>query len=139
MDWLTDLLLPNGNLFGIEWSTWKIIGWTGNAVFFSRFIVQWYATEKNKQVVVPPVFWWLSLLGTIILLSYALFHTHDSVFIFAYAFAWLPYMRNLVIHYRHLEAHTNCPECGKACPPSSAYCHACGTQLASTTSPVAAR
>ena len=84
MDWIKSLLLPGGNFLGIEWHVWKVIGWSGNAIFFSRFMVQWYATEKRKQVVVPTAFWWLSLMGTMLLLSYALFYTRDSVFIFAY-------------------------------------------------------
>lgn len=129
MDWIKDLLAPGGNLLGIEWSTWKVVGWVGNAVFFSRFMVQWYATEKRKHVVVPTPFWWLSLAGTMILLSYAIFHTHDSVIIFAYAFAWIPYVRNLVIHYRHVDAHIQCSQCEQECPPQAKFCHACGTEL----------
>lgn len=129
MDWINNVLAPGGKLFGIEWHVWKVIGWSGNAIFFSRFMVQWYATEKRKQVVVPTAFWWLSLLGTMILLSYALFYTRDSVFIFAYAFAWIPYMRNLVIHYRHLGAHITCPNCEIESPPQANFCHACGSRL----------
>ena len=83
MDWLTNLIWHDGKFFGIEWGFWKVIGWLGNAVFFSRFFVQWYATERLKRVVVPTAFWWLSLLGSLLLLSYALFGKHDSVFIFA--------------------------------------------------------
>ena len=62
---------------------------TGNAVFSSRFFVQWYATEK-KRVVVPVAFWWLSLLGSLLLLAYA-FRKTDSVFIYAYLFPCIPY------------------------------------------------
>lgn len=62
--WLHQLLFGNENqTIGIHWSWWKVIGWLGNAVFFSRFAVQWYATERRKQVVVPQAFWWLSLAG----------------------------------------------------------------------------
>jgi lipid-A-disaccharide synthase-like uncharacterized protein len=129
MDWITNILAPGGKLFGIEWHVWKVIGWGGNAIFFSRFMVQWYATEKRRQVVVPTAFWWLSLLGTMLLLSYALFYTRDSVFIFAYAFAWIPYMRNLVIHYRHLEAHVACPQCRRECPPHAKFCQECGASI----------
>jgi lipid-A-disaccharide synthase-like uncharacterized protein len=129
MEWLSNLIWHNGRLFGIEWSVWKIVGWLGNAVFFSRFFVQWYATERRKQVVVPTAFWWLSLTGSLLLLSYALFHDKDSVFIFAYAFTWLPYIRNLVIHRRHAAAHRDCPNCGKRCPPHSSFCYACGSPL----------
>jgi lipid-A-disaccharide synthase-like uncharacterized protein len=131
MDWLTNLIWHNGNLFGIEWGAWKVIGWLGNAFFFSRFFVQWYATEKRKQVVVPTAFWWLSLAGSLLLLSYALFHQRDSVFIFAYAFTWIPYIRNLVIHRRHTAAQMKCAACGKTGPPHSRFCFWCGAKLRS--------
>jgi lipid-A-disaccharide synthase-like uncharacterized protein len=131
MDWLTNLIWHNGKLFGIEWGAWKVIGWLGNAIFFSRFFVQWYATEKRKQVVVPTAFWWLSLAGSLLLLSYAVFHKKDSVFIFAYAFTWIPYIRNLVIHRRHAAAQRECAICGKSCPPRSGFCCWCGAKLSS--------
>src|SRR5207245_4263902 len=85
---------------GIEWNIWKVIGWLGNATFFSRFFVQWYATEKKKQVVVPTAFWWLSLAGSVLLLIYSL-RKRDSVFIFAYALTWIPYICILIILCQH--------------------------------------
>jgi hypothetical protein len=84
---------------------------------------------KKKRVVVPSAFWWLSLVGTLLLLSYALFGKQDSVFIFAYAFSWIPYIRNLVIHRRHKKAHTECPVCDSLCAPESNFCSACGAKL----------
>ncbi|MGA2685104.1 MAG: lipid-A-disaccharide synthase N-terminal domain-containing protein [Verrucomicrobiota bacterium] len=137
MDWLThflwqDLLWHNGKLLGIDWSFWKVIGWLGNAIFSSRFLVQWYVTEKRKRVVVPQAFWWLSLIGSLTFLCYSI-HQQDSVFIFAYAFTWIPYIRNLVIHRRHKQAHTDCPACGKSCPPQSNFCPNCGARLATAT------
>jgi lipid-A-disaccharide synthase-like uncharacterized protein len=128
-DWLSNLAWHDGKLLGIEWSVWKVIGWLGNAIFFSRFFVQWYATEKRKQVVVPVAFWWLSLAGSLLLLGYAVFHDRDSVFIFAYAFTWIPYIRNLVIHRRHAAAHLSCPACEADCPPRAIFCSACGTRV----------
>lgn len=107
-----------------------MVGWAGNLTFFSRFIVQWYATEKSKQVVVPLAFWWLSLAGTLLLFSYALFYQSDSVFIFAYAFNWIPYVRNLIIHKRHAAAKQRCAECGTVSPGSAKYCSECGRQFA---------
>lgn len=129
MDWLTNLIWNDGRLFGIEWHLWKIIGWLGNVVFFTRFFVQWYATEKLKRVVVPAAFWWLSLAGSLLLLSYAVFYKRDSVFIFAYAFTWIPYIRNLVIHHQHAQKCITCSRCSQLCPPGSNYCLACGTGL----------
>ena len=123
-----DLLWHDGKLLGIDWSVWKLVGWAGNLVFFSRFFVQWYATERRKQVVVPTAFWWLSLTGSLLLLVYSL-HQRDSVFIFAYLFTWIPYIRNLVIHRRHVDAHVDCPGCGRSCAPDAAFCSACGGAL----------
>ena len=128
MDFLTNLIWHNGRLFGIEWNAWKVVGWCGNAVFFSRFIVQWYATEKSKRVVVPVAFWWLSLLGSLLLLVYA-FRQTDSVFIYAYLFPWIPYTRSLIIHYRHQKAHTICVGCEQKIPPQSNYCPNCGVKV----------
>src|SRR5437762_7024147 len=129
MDWLNNLIWHNGKLFGVEWHVWKAVGWMGNAVFFSRFFVQWYATEKLKRVVVPTAFWWLSLAGSLLLLSYAVFHERDSVFIFAYAFTWIPYIRNLMIQHRHKETILKCGGCQAPSPSSASFCSRCGAQL----------
>ncbi len=126
---LTDLIWHDGKFLGIAWSVWKVIGWCGNGIFFSRFFVQWYATEKRKQVVVPQAFWWLSLIGSVTLLCYGLFYLKDSVVIFAYAFTWIPYIRNLVIHRRNKAAMSMCAGCGKKNPPQANFCPNCGGKL----------
>src|ERR1700690_26620 len=133
MDWLTNFIWHGGKLFGVDWSVWKVVGWLGNLIFSSRFLVQWYVTEKKKRVVVPQAFWWLSLIGSLTFLCYSL-HQRDSVFIFAYAFNWIPYSRNLIIHYRHKKPHFDCPGCGGSCPPQSNFCLNCGVTLATPTS-----
>jgi lipid-A-disaccharide synthase-like uncharacterized protein len=121
-------LWPQGSFLGVDWHFWKVVGWLGNGVFFSRFMVQWYVTEKRKQVVIPVAFWWLSLAGALLLFSYAV-HQRDSVFIFAYVFTWIPYVRNLIIHHRHQESLGACPNCRAATPPHARYCSACGGSI----------
>lgn len=111
---------------------WTIVGWMGNAVFTSRFFVQWYATEKKGQVVVPAIFWILSLAGSLLMLMYAIFYDKHHVIIFAYAFSWIPYLRNLIIHYRHEKAHLACAECGTKVPPQSNFCPHCGAKQPAT-------
>jgi len=130
MDSPANLVWLGGKFLGIDWSLWKVVGWLGNLVFFSRFFVQWYATERLKRVVVPTAFWWLSLAGSLLLLIYS-FRQRDSVFIFAYVFTWIPYIRNLMIHSRHRDAHRDCPGCGESCAPQARFCAACGARLVS--------
>jgi lipid-A-disaccharide synthase-like uncharacterized protein len=126
---LHQLFWYHGKFLAITWNWWKGIGFLGNAIFSTRFLVQWYATEKQKQVVVPPLFWWLSLLGTLTLLAYAMFGDKNPVFILGYAFPWIPYARNLVIHYRHEKLRQTCPDCGVKAPPSANFCGQCGARL----------
>ncbi len=128
MEQLTHLIWHDGKFLGIEWSLWKVIGWLGNFIFFTRFFVQWYATEKKRQVVIPVSFWWLSLTGSLIILAYALTR-HDSVFIFAYLFTWIPYIRNLIIHYRHVRELRACSGCGTKSLATANFCSNCGARL----------
>ncbi len=129
MDFIQNLLWHQDKFLGITWNAWKVIGFVGNAIFFSRFLVQWYATEKRKQVVVPQAFWWLSLIGTVIMLQYAIFYLRDSVVILSCAFSWIPYIRSLIVHRRHKAAHTICTGCAKKIPPQSNYCPNCGGKV----------
>ena len=132
-----DLFYGEFHFLGITWNAWKVIGWTGNLLFFSRIVVQWYATEKLQRVVVPVAFWWLSLLGTWTLLSYAIFYRADSVFVLAYGFSWIPYIRNLVIHKKHERAHQACTHCEAPSPPGAKFCSMCGHQLEIEAEPAA--
>ena len=59
---------------------WLIIGFVGQGVFASRFLIQWIVSERASKSVIPNIFWWISLAGSMILLSYAI-HKLDPVFI----------------------------------------------------------
>ena len=134
MDWLSGsgLIWIEGRFLGIEWHVWKLVGWVGNAVFFSRFLVQWYATERQRRVVVPQAFWWLSLVGSLILLSYAI-QRRDSVFIAGQAFSWIPYLRNLWIHRKTKSSQRTCSSCDRINPAHYRYCPECGSVQMDTT------
>jgi len=75
---------------------WLAVGLLGNAFFFSRFVVQWIASERARASVIPVSFWHLSILGTLILLIYAI-HRRDPVFVLAYLPNAFVYARNLVL------------------------------------------
>ena len=48
---------------------WLTVGFLGQALFTARFLVQWLASERKRDSIVPVAFWWLSLLGGAALLS----------------------------------------------------------------------
>jgi lipid-A-disaccharide synthase-like uncharacterized protein len=75
---------------------WLIIGFLGQALFTTRFVVQWLASERQQNSVVPVAFWWLSLLGGGALLSYAI-SRRDPVIIVGQAMGLVVYLRNLVL------------------------------------------
>ena len=87
------------------WSVWLLVGFTGQALFSCRFIVQWIASERKKASVIPERFWWFSIAGGACLLAYAL-HRADIVFIVGQAAGLLIYARNLVLIHRRRKATT---------------------------------
>ena len=77
---------------------WIGIGFLGQAMFSARFIVQWIHSERVRRSVIPIAFWYFSIAGGLILLSYALWR-EDPVFIAGQAFGVLIYARNLYFIY----------------------------------------
>ena len=75
-----------------------IIGFTGQGLFASRFIVQWIYSEKKGKSSIPVIFWYLSIFGGIGLLIYAIFRK-DPVIILGQTFGIFIYLRNLILIY----------------------------------------
>jgi len=73
---------------------WLILGFAGQICFTMRFVAQWYATERKKESVIPVSFWIYSIMGSVILLIYAVYRM-DPVFILGQAFGLIVYFRNL--------------------------------------------
>jgi lipid-A-disaccharide synthase-like uncharacterized protein len=73
---------------------WTVFGFIGQALFASRFVLQWYVSEKLKQSVIPRQFWHLSIGGSIMMLIYAL-HLWKFPLIAAFLFPVFIYVRNL--------------------------------------------
>ena len=78
---------------------WLGVGLVGQAFFSMRFLVQWIASEKRKESVIPLSFWFFSIGGGLTLLTYAL-HRLDPVFILGEATGTLIYARNLYLIWR---------------------------------------
>jgi len=73
---------------------WLIIGFAGQTVFTGRFVLQWLYSEFKRRSVIPVGFWYLSMLGSALLLTYAIYR-QDPVFIIGQSFGFLVYLRNL--------------------------------------------
>jgi lipid-A-disaccharide synthase-like uncharacterized protein len=81
----------------MEWShdpLWIAIGLAGQATFFSRFLVQWVASERAGRSVVPVSFWHLSLVGSLVLLVYCI-HRQEPILALGYLPNTFVYLRNL--------------------------------------------
>jgi lipid-A-disaccharide synthase-like uncharacterized protein len=81
---------------------WKIIGWTGSAVFSVRFFLQWIASERAKKSIIPIGFWECSLLGSVLALSYFAFYRRDSVGVIMTLMPLPLYVRNLYLKWREV-------------------------------------
>jgi len=75
---------------------WLVIGFAGQALFSGRFVVQWITSEVKRKSVIPLAFWFLSLAGSLVLLTYAI-HRRDPVFILGQSAGFIIYTRNLVL------------------------------------------
>lgn len=78
---------------------WVGLGLLGQVLFTGRMVVQWLASEKAKQSVVPPAFWWMSFSGATLLLAYFTWRV-DIVGILGQLTGWAIYVRNLWLIYR---------------------------------------
>lgn len=95
----------------LDITSWTSLAWIGfgfsaQFVFMSRMIIQWYVSEKAKSSIVPPSFWWLSLLGASMLIIYYVWRK-DPVSLVAQSFGFTVYVRNLwLIHDEKVRATT---------------------------------
>lgn len=78
---------------------WLVIGFCGQFIFASRFLLQWLVSEHKGESVIPIQFWYLSLVGSWILLFYSIYR-RDPVYISAQIFGSIIYARNLYLIYR---------------------------------------
>lgn len=79
---------------------WLGIGFFGQSLFFSRWIIQWIASERKAESQMPIAFWYMSLIGGLIVLAYAI-HRRDPVFIAGQGIGSFVYLRNLMLIYQN--------------------------------------
>ncbi len=81
---------------------WLIIGFVAQIIFGARFFLQWLVSEKRHKSVIPIGFWYLSIVGSLMLLVYAI-HRKDPVFILGQATGLFIYIRNLMMIHKEKE------------------------------------
>jgi lipid-A-disaccharide synthase-like uncharacterized protein len=78
---------------------WLAIGFLGQILFSMRFLVQWIASEKRGESVIPVAFWYFSIGGGLLLFAYSLWRV-DPVFIVGQSLGVFIYSRNLYLIHR---------------------------------------
>ena len=87
---------------GLHMSPWKLIGYTGALMFGARWLVQFVATRRAGRPVIPRLFWYMSVVGSVMTLSYFLFSAkQDSVGVLQNLFPTFVALYNLVLDIRH--------------------------------------
>lgn len=80
---------------------WATVALIGQFIFGGRFVLQWLVSEYRKKSYVPIAFWYLSILGSLILLAYSV-HIKNPIFMLSFSLNTLIYVRNL--HLLYLES-----------------------------------
>jgi lipid-A-disaccharide synthase-like uncharacterized protein len=79
----------------------KLLVWglAGQIVFTFRFVYQWLCMEKVKESILPFGFWVISIAGSLMVISYAIFR-RDPVLFIGQLFGFIVYGRNILIHLK---------------------------------------
>ncbi|MFK3692154.1 lipid-A-disaccharide synthase N-terminal domain-containing protein [Agrobacterium tumefaciens] len=83
---------------------WVCTGFMGQMLFTTRFLLQWISSERANRSVMPVTFWYFSVLGGLVLLSYAVWR-RDPVFVIGQASGLLIYFRNLWLIHAERRQH----------------------------------
>ena len=82
---------------------WALVGGGGTALFASRFIVQWFQSEREGRSVIPVAFWYFSIGGGIVTLAYTM-HLKSVPLSIGQASGLIVYARNLYLIFRERAA-----------------------------------
>ncbi len=94
-------------LFGVVITPWKIVGYLGVGLFAGRWVVQMLATRKHGKPTMPRIFWSMSLVGSVLLLSYFIWGKNDSVGVLSNLFPATVALYNWVMDVKHHRAARN--------------------------------
>lgn len=82
---------------GIVITPWKLVGYSGVALFAGRWLVQIFASSADGRPVLPRTFWYMSIAGSAMLLAYFIFGRNDSVGVLSNLFPMAVAIYNLYL------------------------------------------
>ena len=91
--------------FGVHVTPWKVIGLTGALLFGSRWVVQFLASRRAGKPVIPRVFWYMSIVGSLMTLSYFVFGKNDAVGVLQNLFPAFTALYSLAMDIKHRGWH----------------------------------
>jgi lipid-A-disaccharide synthase-like uncharacterized protein len=92
--------------FGIHMTLWKLIGLTGALMFGGRWLVQFLASRRMGKPVIPRAFWYMSIVGSLMTLSYFLFSSkQDAVGVLQNLFPSFTAVYSLYLDIKHRGWH----------------------------------
>lgn len=91
-----DDIIHNPTISGVM-LTWDS---AGQVIFTSRFVYQWYYSERAGRSVLPPGFWWISTVGALLVTTYGLYR-QDPVLVLGQVFGLVVYARNLMLDFKN--------------------------------------
>ena len=91
---------------GLHVTLWKLIGYTGTLLFGGRWLVQFIASKRMGKPVIPRAFWYMSVVGSLMTLSYFLFsNKQDSVGVLGNLFPAFTALYSLSLDIKHRGWH----------------------------------
>jgi lipid-A-disaccharide synthase-like uncharacterized protein len=93
--------IPAGEFLGITLTSGKLVGYIGVALFSGRWLIQMGASRVSGKPVLPRLFWYMSMVGSVCLLGYFVFGKNDSVGILSNLFPLAVALYNLYLDYNH--------------------------------------
>ena len=92
--------------FGVHITLWKIIGLTGALMFGGRWLVQFIASRRHGKPVIPRLFWYMSIVGSLMTLSYFMFSAkQDAVGVLQNLFPSFTAVYSLYLDIKHRGWH----------------------------------
>ena len=90
-----------GVILGVTITPWKLVGYGGVFLFAGRWFVQLAASKASGKPVMPTLFWYMSALGSVMLLAYFIFGKNDSVGILSNLFPLFVALYNLYLDFKN--------------------------------------